>query len=546
MKTIINTLLTTIILVFVVMACQPKKTEQADSEIQQKVNAYASFELKADLNRLSANEKKMIPILIEAADIMNEIFWKQTYGDKESLMAQITDPSVKQFVEINYGPWERLAANQSFVEGIGPKFPGAQFYPADMTKEEFEESDAPDKTSLYTMIRRGKDGKLISIPYHTFFNEEVTRAADLIRQAAELAEDEGLKRYLTLRVDALLNDDYYPSDIAWMEMKTNNIDFVIGPIENYEDALFGYKAAYEGFVLVKDQEWSSKLARFAALLPTLQLTLPVTDEYKKEVPGSDSDLGVYEALYYAGDCNSGSKTIAINLPNDERVQIEKGSRKLQLKNSMRAKFEKILLPISAELINPDQQKHIGFDAFFENVMFHEVSHGLGIKNTINGMGSVRKALSEQYSPIEEAKADILGLYLVSQLAEMGELGEKDLMDNYVTFIAGIFRSVRFGATSSHGKGNMLQFNYFLENKAFTRDETTGHYTINFDQMKVAVNDLAALILTLQGDGNYQGVKDLMSEKGVVPEVLQKDLDRINSLGIPKDIVFKQGVSVLGL
>lgn len=546
MKTIINTLLTTIILVFVVMACQPKKTEQADSEIQQKVNAYASFELKADLNRLSANEKKMIPILIEAADIMNEIFWKQTYGDKESLMAQITDPSVKQFVEINYGPWERLAANQSFVEGIGPKFPGAQFYPADMTKEEFEESDAPDKTSLYTMIRRGKDGKLISIPYHTFFNEEVTRAADLIRQAAELAEDEGLKRYLTLRADALLNDDYYPSDIAWMEMKTNNIDFVIGPIENYEDALFGYKAAYEGFVLVKDQEWSSKLARFAALLPTLQLTLPVPDEYKKEVPGSDSDLGVYEALYYAGDCNSGSKTIAINLPNDERVQIEKGSRKLQLKNSMRAKFEKILLPISAELIHPDQQKHIGFDAFFENVMFHEVSHGLGIKNTITGMGSVRKALSEQYSPIEEAKADILGLYLVSQLAEMGELGEKDLMDNYVTFIAGIFRSVRFGATSSHGKGNMLQFNYFLENKAFTRDETTGYYTINFDQMKVAVNDLAALILTLQGDGNYQGVKDLMSEKGVVPEVLQKDLDRINSLGIPKDIVFKQGVSVLGL
>ncbi|MFA6351495.1 MAG: Zn-dependent hydrolase, partial [Bacteroidales bacterium] len=429
MKTIINTLLTTIILVFVVMACQPKKTEQADSEIQQKVNAYASFELKADLNRLSANEKKMIPILIEAADIMNEIFWKQTYGDKESLMAQITDPSVKQFVEINYGPWERLAANQSFVEGIGPKFPGAQFYPADMTKEEFEESDAPDKTSLYTMIRRGKDGKLISIPYHTFFNEEVTRAADLIRQAAELAEDEGLKRYLTLRADALLNDDYYPSDIAWMEMKTNNIDFVIGPIENYEDALFGYKAAYEGFVLVKDQEWSSKLARFAALLPTLQLTLPVPDEYKKEVPGSDSDLGVYEALYYAGDCNSGSKTIAINLPNDERVQIEKGSRKLQLKNSMRAKFEKILLPISAELIHPDQQKHIGFDAFFENVMFHEVSHGLGIKNTITGMGSVRKALSEQYSPIEEAKADILGLYLVSQLAEMGELGEKDLMDN---------------------------------------------------------------------------------------------------------------------
>ncbi|MFO7617738.1 MAG: Zn-dependent hydrolase [Bacteroidales bacterium] len=546
MKAIVNTLLASVTLILLVMACQSKTTERAESEIQQKVNAYAPFILQADLTSLSENERRMIPILIKAAEIMDEIFWLQTYGDKEALMAQITDPAVKRFVEINYGPWERLNSNEPFVEGIGPKFPGAQFYPSDMTKEEFEQFDSPGKSSLYTMIRRGKDGKLISIPYKTFFAEKSSRASELIRQAAELAEDEGLKRYLSLRAEALLTDDYYPSDVAWMEMKTNNIDFVCGPIENYEDALFGFKAAHEAFVLVKDQEWSSKLARFATLLPALQLTLPVPDEYKREVPGSDSDLGVYEALYYAGDCNSGSKTIAINLPNDERVQIEKGSRKLQLKNSMRAKFEKILLPISAELIHPDQQKHIGFDAFFENVMFHEVSHGLGIKNTITGDGPVRKVLSEQYSPIEEAKADILGLYLVSKLAEMGELGEKDLKDNYVTFIAGIFRSVRFGATSSHGKGNMLQFNYFLEREAFTRDEATGRYTINFEKMKLAVNDLASLILTLQGDGNYQGVKDLMSEKGIVPDQLQSDLDRINSLGIPKDIVFEQGVSVLGL
>jgi hypothetical protein len=364
--------------------------------------------------------------------------------------------------------------------------------------------------------------------------------------AAELAEDAGLKNYLNLRAEALLSDDYLESDLAWMDMKTNNIDFVVGPIENYEDALFGYKAAHESFILVKDREWSSKLARFAVLLPELQESLPVPDEYKKEVPGSDSDLGVYDAIYYAGDCNAGSKTIAINLPNDERVHIEKGSRKLQLKNSMRAKFEKILVPISGVLIAEDQRKHITFDAFFENTMFHEVSHGLGIKNTINGKGAVRKVLSDQYSALEEGKADIAGLFMVTKLAEMGELGEKDLMDNFVTFMAGIFRSVRFGATSSHGKANMVRFNYFQEKGAFTRDNVSGTYRVNYDAMFQAMLDLTKDILIIQGNGDYEAAKKMLTEKGYIKEGLQKDLDRINEKGIPKDIVFEQGLEVLGL
>jgi hypothetical protein len=368
----------------------------------------------------------------------------------------------------------------------------------------------------------------------------------LIDSAAALAEDEGFKNYLQKRSKALLTDDYFESDMAWMDMKTSKLDFVVGPIENYQDALFGYKAAHEAFVLVKDAEWSNKLSRFATLLPKLQNSLPVPDKYKKEVPGIDSDLNVYDVIYNAGDCNAGSKTIAINLPNDERVQLEKGSRKLQLKNSIRAKFEKILIPVSAEIIDPEQSKHVVFDAFFENIMFHETAHGLGVKNTINGSGPVRKILGEQYSALEEAKADIIGLYLVSQLAGMGELGTKDLMDNYVTFLAGIFRSVRFGATDSHGKGNMLQFNYFNEAKAFSRDPVTGLYSVNFDRMQDAVKSLGNLIIVLEGDGNYDGVKKLMSEKGVVPAMLQKDLDRINSKGIPKDIVFEQGIKVLGL
>jgi hypothetical protein len=529
------------------MSCQSNKPiKEADPVITEKLKGYATFPLTADLSGLSEKEKQILPYLIQTAEIMDEIFWQETYGDKAELFEKYKDPSVQQFLQINYGPWERLNEDKPFIEGIGPKPTGAQFYPSDMTQDEFNAFESKDKASLYTMVRRDRGGNLYTIPYHEYFADQIKRASDLILKAAALSENEGLKNYLEARSAALLTDDYYASDVSWMSMKSSNIDFVVGPIENYEDALYGYKAAHEAFVLIKDLDWSSKLDRFAQLLPQLQKSLPVPDAYKQETPGSDSDLGVYQAVYYAGDCNSGSKTIAINLPNDERVQIEKGSRKLQLKNSMQAKFDKILVPIANELITEVQKKHVVFNAFFENVMFHEVAHGLGIKNTLGGKGVVRQVLGDQYSAIEEAKADVLGLYLVSQLAGMGELGEKDLMDNFVTYIAGLFRSVRFGASSAHGKANMLQFNYFKEAGAFTRDETTGTYTINFEPMKAAVSSLAGTILTLQGDGNYEGVKNLLSEKGIIVPELQRDLDRVNSKGIPKDIVFEQGLKVLGL
>jgi hypothetical protein len=331
-----------------------------------------------------------------------------------------------------------------------------------------------------------------------------------------------------------------------MEMKNNNIDFIIGPIENYEDQLFGYKAAYESFILIKDKEWSEKLVRFAALLPGLQKALPCEQKYKNETPGIDSDMNVYDALYYAGDCNSGSKTIAINLPNDEKVREEKGSRKLQLKNSMQAKFDKILVPIADILIAEDQRKHVKFDAFFENVMFHEVSHGLGLGNTVDKSSTVREALKDSYSSMEEAKADILGLWCVYQLNEMGELGKKEMMDNFVTFMAGIFRSVRFGAASAHGKANMMRFYYFQEAGAFERDAATGTYRVNFEKMKEAMLSSSEQILKIQGDGDYTTAKKLIEEQGFIREELQKDLDRIGEAGIPRDIVFEQGAEVWGL
>ena len=328
-------------------------------------------------------------------------------------------------------------------------------------------------------------------------------------------------------------------------MKNNPVDVVVGPIETYEDKLYGYRAAHECYVLIKDMEWSARLAKYANFLPELQRNLPVDNKYKQEKPGSDSELNAYDVVYYAGDCNAGSKTIAINLPNDEEVQLQKGTRRLQLKNTMRAKFDKIMLPIASELIVEDQRSHVTFDAFFSNTMFHEVAHGLGIKNTIDGSGTVRQALKEHASAIEEGKADILGLFMIKQLHERGEI-EGDLKDYYVTFMTGIFRSVRFGASSAHGKANMIRFNFFKEYGAFTRDESTGLYSVNFEKLEEATNALTQLILSLQGDGDYEGVAKLVKEKAVIKSQLQADLDQLAKEGIPEDIVFEQGASVLGI
>ncbi|MBN2761578.1 MAG: Zn-dependent hydrolase, partial [Bacteroidales bacterium] len=400
-------------------------------------------------------------------------------------------------------------------------------------------------TSLYTLIKKDHEGKLMVIPYRKAFKEHVSKASDLIMQASLLAEDAGLKKYLELRAEALLSDDYYPSDIAWMEMKTNTIDFIVGPIETYEDQLFGYKAAHEAFVLVKDKEWTSRLERYAKLLPKLQQSLPADAKYKKEMPGSESDLGVYDAVYYAGDCNAGSKTIAINLPNDERVHIAKGSRRLQLKNAMQAKFDKILTPIAQQLIEEDQLRHVTFEAFFSHTMFHEVGHGLGtIKNTINGKGTVRESLKDRYTTIEECKADILGLFLVGQLNDMGELNA-DLAHEYTTFLASIFRSIRFGASSAHGKANLIFFNYFREKEAFSVSDS-GKFTVDINAMRDAITSLSNLIITIQGDGDYEKAGELISTYAVTDKTLQAALVKVEEKDIPVDIVFEQGTAVLGI
>ena len=508
---------------------------------------YAVVPLKADLSGFDENGKRMIALLVQAAQVMDDLYWQQSWdGDRAALLQRAPDAGTRDLVALNFGPWDRLNEDKPLLEGIGPRPPGATFYPADMTTQEFEQAELADKASWYTLLRRDANGKLVTVPYHVAYKADLERAAGLLREAAKLSADASFASYLELRAKALLDDDFLASDLAWMDMKSNPVDIVIGPIESYEDALFGYKTAYEGIVLVKDQEWSQRLTRFAQFLPELQRGLPVPDKYKAQMPGSNADLNAYAAVYYGGDANVGAKTIAINLPNDEEVQLQKGTRRLQLENVMQAKFDAIMLPIAKQLVADDQLKHVTFDAFFQNTMFHEVAHGLGIKNTLDGKGTVSEALKDQASSFEEGKADVLGLYMVQKLADKGEMDKAKLLDNYVTFLAGIMRSVRFGAADAHAKANMVRFNFFAEQGAFSRDAQTGRYRVDAEKMRKAIDALSAKLLTIQGDGDYTGAKQLTDTLGVIEPDLAADLKKLEAAGIPVDIRFQQGLDVLGL
>jgi len=521
---------------------QPTSTSSSNPRF----DIYKKVSLSADLSHLDKQQIKMLALLMDASKIMDDLYWLQAYGDKNQFLSGIEDIKAKQFADINYGPWDRLDGDKPFIAGFEQKPLGANFYPKDMSKEEFEKTDFKDKKGLYSLVKRDEKGQLYSLPFHQAYAKQLQQAADLLVEASKCAKDPEFKAYLIMRAEALTTDDYQASDFAWMDMKNNPIELVIGPIETYEDQLYGYRAAYEAYVLIKDLAWSEKLSRFTAFLPQLQKGLPVDDAYKREKPGTDSDLNAYDVIYYAGHSNAGSKTIAINLPNDEQVQLAKGTRRLQLKNAMKAKFDQILVPIANMLIAEDQRQYITFDAFFANTMFHEVAHGLGIKNTLDGKGTVRSSLKETASSLEEGKADILGLYMISELYKTGDLTEGKIMDNYVTFLAGIFRSVRFGASSAHGKANMVRFNFFKTMGAFSRDDKSGRYRVNFDKMTLAMNALSKLILTIQGDGDHSRAVKLLKTQGVITQQLAIDLKGLDEAHIPVDIIFEQGKQSLGL
>ena len=516
-----------------ITACATK----SDESLKEKVESYAVVEVTSPLyDALSDNDKKIVAIFREAADIMDGLFWKQTFGDK-TLIEALPEGYAKDYAMINYGAWDHLDNNSPFLEGYGQKPLGCQYYPQDMTAEEFAAFDDPDKLSLYTVIRRDENGALKTVWYRDEYKEEIEKVCSLLEQAIELTENEGMKKYLVERVKAFRTDDYLASDMAWMDMKDCNMDLVIGPIENYDDHLHEAKAAYECFILLKDEKRSANLAKYVGLLPALQQMLPCAPEYKTFVPGTSSDLNVYDAIYYAGDCNAGSKTIAINLPNDERVHAAKGARRLQLYNSMMAKFDKIMMPIGEVLVAPEQLQHLSADAFFWNVTFHEVAHGLGVKQTVNGKGTVDAAMGSEKTTWEEAKADILGLFMVSRLIDMGEITDITKEQSVATFIAGIVRSVRFGFASSHGKANMMCYNFMEDYGAFTRN-AEGKYVIDFEKAAAAIDAWAALILETQATGNFEFAQKYSAENASIRESLAADIEKVNGAGIPRDIRFE--------
>lgn len=535
-------------LALITNSCKNKKTETPEettkSELQQKVEEYAYFDLTTDISKLSENDKQLIPIFFEIGQIMDDLFWEQTFGPKSSLDT-IQDKWMKEFAIINYGAWDRLDNDKPFIPGFGEKPAPCNYYPQDCTLEEYEACTDKNKDSHYTVLTRNADGSLKAVWYHEFYKEKIDKVCALLDKAIEICENPAMKKYLTLRKKALQTDDYYESDMAWMDMKDTKLDFVVGPIENYDDKLNVLKTSYEAFVLVKNDEESNKLTKFVSMLPQLQKELPCDAKYRNYVPGTSSDLNVYDVIYYGGDCNAGGKTIAINLPNDDRVQAAKGSRRFQLRNAMQAKFDKIMKPIGEMVIEPSEQSHIKFDAFFWNVTFHEVGHGLGVKQTIDGKGSVDAAMKTENTNWEEAKADILGLHLVCALVDKGEITNITKEDAITTYIVGLLRSVRFGAADAHGVANMMCYNFFEEQGAFKRNGN-GSYHIDYDKAEKAMNAWIATILKTQATGDFAFASKFSKEHGTIGENLQKDLDRINKAGIPRDIRFNQGLDVLGL
>lgn len=517
------------------------------ADIQAKLGRYATVEIAPDLSGLSGKEKEVLQLLVEAAKTADEVFWMQTSPDAVALREKLAgsdDPDDKllyEFLKLNYGPYDRLDGNKPFY-GKEAKPLGAGFYPADLTREEFENfiKKHPDKkdilTSTYTVVQWENGDKLTAVPYSKAYAEENKKIYDLLKKAAALTDNPSFKAYLEAKAEDLMKNDYYNSDTLWLKVKDSKLDVVIGPTEVYEDELFNYKAAYEAFVLVKDEEASKALEIYNDHRTNLEGRLPVPENYKKEYKGLTSPLAVSQVVFVGGDSNSGPKTVAFNLPNDEKVREETGSKKVLLKNVLEAKFEKILVPIADILLDPGLKKYISADAFSTNVLMHEYSHAFGLNYTIKDPSlTVKKALGHQSSAIEECKADVVGLYNQSYFAEKGLINENKLKEYYTTFVASIFRSIRFGAADAHGVANFIQFNYLQEKGAIKFDKQTGKYRVDFQKIGPGIKDLAQLILTIQGDGDAAAAENLIKKYGIMTPELQANLDLLKDL--PVDVIF---------
>jgi hypothetical protein len=519
-----------------------------ESELAKKITRFAPTDIGMFGNWSTEGDAKALDKIVEAARLMDQIFLRQVWSGNVALRDRLEadkSPAGQErlhYFKINVGPWSRLDENEPFIDGVPQeKPPQAGFYPDDMTKEEFNgwvaglsEDERNKATGFFWVIRRGPDRKLRTVPYSQEYREFLEPAARLLREAAGLTTNQTLKSYLTKRADAFMNDDYYASDVAWMDLDAP-IDVTIGPYETYEDELFSYKAAFEAFVTLRDDAESAKLAKFAGYLQDLENNLPIDPSYRNPTLGASSPIRVVDVVFTSGEGNRGVQTAAFNLPNDERVIKEKGSKRVMLKNVQEAKFKQVLVPISKTVLDSAGQRNIEFESFFTHILAHELMHGLGPHGIKVGgkETTVRMQLKELYSAIEEAKADITGLWALQHLIDKGAVDKSMEQTLYTTFLASAFRSVRFGITEAHGKGVALQFNYLMDQGGFKYDSAAGAYSVDPARIKEAVTNLSSDILTLQAEGSYDKAKAMLEKYGVIRPEMQKALDRLSD--VPVDI-----------
>ncbi|MDR3665897.1 MAG: peptidase [Ignavibacteriaceae bacterium] len=518
--------------------------------LKEMIAKFVPVELRYDSTLLNEREKNVIEKLYLASKIMDEIFREQVYSKNDEIKLKLESSKDEynklalEYFNIMSGPFDRLDNDKPFL-GKEKKPLGANFYPSSMTKSEFNnwvKNHPKDKdafTSEFTVIRKDKNG-LKAIPFSEFYKSKLDKASQLLKEAAEYCDNPSLKKYLKLRADAFLSNDYYPSDMAWMDIKDSKIEVVIGPYEVYEDNLFNYKASFESFVTIKDPVESEKLEKFGKYLTEIENHLPIDNQYKNKGRGSESPIVVVNEIYSGGDTKAGVQTLAFNLPNDERVREAKGSKKVMLKNVHEAKFEKLLLPIANIVLDKDQLPYVTFNGFFSHTLMHEMSHGVGPGFiTVNGVKTeVKKELKETYSKLEECKADVLGMYNNIFMIDKGVYPKDFDKETYITFLAGVFRSVRFGIDEAHGGGTAIIYNYLLENGGYEYNCKTEKVRVNFDKIYPALKDLANKLLMIQATGDYEGAKKFIARYAIFSPSMEKLRSKLSSLPVDIKPVFQ--------
>ncbi|HEY0173980.1 MAG TPA: hypothetical protein VGB98_23390 [Pyrinomonadaceae bacterium] len=518
------------------------------AELNAKIRRFAPTVVTADTSRLSAGDRRALQKIVEAARLFDPLFLRQVWSGNVALEKRLEADRTPlgrarlHYFRINDGPWSQLDDNVAFLAGVpGEKPPTAAHYPDDMTKEEFEtwvatlpEAEKQKATGFFHAVRRDAAGKLRLVPYSEEYRDFLAPASALLRQASELTDNATLKNFLSKRADAFLSNDYYESDVAWMDLDAP-IDVTIGPYETYSDGFFGYKAAFEAYVTLRDEAETGKLARFSGLLQDLENNLPLDPRHRNPKLGAAAPIRVVNVVYSSGEGNSGVQTAAFNLPNDEKVVNEKGSKRVMLKNVQEAKFQKTLVPISRVVLSPADRRNVSFEAFFTHVLAHELMHGLGPQTiTVGGREtSVRQELKDAHSAVEEAKADITGLWAMQYLMDKGTLDRRLEQSLYTTFLASAFRSVRFGLKGAHGRGVALQFNYLTDEGAIKYDPATKTFAVVPTRIKEAVRKLTRELLTLEAEGSYDAAKAMLAKYGVVRPEMQGALERLKD--VPVDI-----------